>query len=178
MFGAVGVENLPLGVAKLTLRQRTFCLELLRTGNATEAARRAGYSDPRSDGAKVQKTPVVAAFLARVAAPVAKSADQLIMRVSNRSRALHALLMRELEKPEPTRNGERIKWLTSRVDRCDMLLGSLLGKIVGVHVSGEVSHTHEVSGEVAVTIPATALPVLAQMRRDATQAGLTTASRN
>lgn len=176
-FKAVGVDSLPLGVAKLSVRQRVWFLEYLRTGNATEAARRAGYSAPVSNGSKVLKTAVVAQCLAQAGMQVAKSADQLVLRASERSRALHALVKAEMEKPEGKRNLAKIDKLGGLAVRTDTLLGSLLGKIAGVHVSGEVNHSHKHTGEVALTVPETALPVLAQLRRDV-QEPITTEGRN
>jgi len=165
-FRAVGLDNVPVGIAQLTRRQRVWLLQYLRTGNSTEAARLAGYSSPESDGSKVRKNAGIMACLAHAMIPVAKSVDQLVLRAANRSRALHDLLMQELEKGPDRQSTERVKWLTSRVDRTDMLLATLLGKVVGVHLSGELAHSHQHTGEVAITLPATALPVLAQMRRD------------
>lgn len=165
-FAAVGVESLPLGVAALSRRQRTWLLEYLRTGNATEAARRADYSSPESDGAKVRKSAGVAACLAQAGVQVAKSVDQLVMRSSERSRSLHAIVKEEMEKPADLRNEARIQRFTRLAQFEDSLLGSLLGKISGVHVTGDVKHSHQHVGEVALTVPESALPVLARIRRE------------
>lgn len=177
-FSAVGVDSLPLGVAALTRKQRVWLLEFLRTGNGTEAARLAGYSSPESDGSKVRRHAGVQACLAHAGIQVAKSVDQLIVRASERSRAAHALFLEELNKPEGERSAERLGRYQARADRTDMLLGSLLGKIAGVHVSGDVKHSHQHAGEVALTVPESALPVLAQMRRDVTAAANLGTSRN
>jgi hypothetical protein len=165
-FASVGVDALPLGVARLSRRERIFLLEYLRTGTATEAARRAGYSMPESNASKLLKNNGIAACLAQAGVEVAKNVDQLVMRASERSRVLHTMFRAEVEKSEEQRDEKRICQLAGIADRADMLLGSLLGKIGGMHVSGGVHHTHSHRGEIDLTVPAAALPVLAQMRRD------------
>jgi hypothetical protein len=177
-FAQVGVHNVPVGIEGLTRKQRIFCLEFLRTGIPTEAARRAGYSSPESDGSKVQRNDRVRAFLARAGNALTEETTQLVLRNEERSRALHTLLARECAQEHP-RTAEIAK-LTMAVTRVDTLLAVLKG-VKGASasvVSGNITHTHEHQGEVTVTIPATALPVLAQMRRDATEAGLTAPERN
>ena len=168
-FKAIGLESLPLGVTRLTRRQTRWCLEFLRTGNASEAARRAGYSSPTSDGSKVHRNAAVSSFLAQAAGPVAKEATQLIIRVAERSKALHAMLRAEWEKPDERQSTKRITQLAAAVNRTDALLGALnsVGRLSGVHVTGDLAHTHSHQGEVALTVPETALPVLAQMKREA-----------
>lgn len=160
----VGLDTVPAGLSKLTRKQRDFTLAYLRTGNASEAARSAGYSDPGSDGAKVQKTPEVAAVLAQAVLPVAKNADQIIRRASERSRIAHTMVEREMAKPETTRSLKTLREWMDIANKTDALLGTLLGKIQGVHVSGEVKHSHNVSGSIT-TVPAEALPIFAQIRR-------------
>ena len=164
----VGLDSVPNGIAKLTKKQRDFTLAYLRTGNASEAARVAGYSDPGSDGAKVQKMPEVAAVLVQAAMPVAKNADQIVRRVSERARIAHAMVEREMAKPETTRSLKTLREWMDAANKADALLGTLLGKIAGVHVSGEVKHTHNHNGSVT-TVPAEALPFLAEVRRSVVQ---------
>lgn len=161
---AVGLEALPTGLAQLTKRQREFTLAYLETGNATEAARRAGYGDPASDGAKARANPAVQAVLVQAAVPVAKNADQLIRRVAERSRYAHAMYEIEAAKEPSLRSNKAVREWMAEANRCDSLLGSLLGKIQGVHVTGQVNHAHKHTGEVGV-IPAEALPAFAQIRR-------------
>lgn len=160
----VGLDAVPQGISKLSKRQRDFALAFLATGNASEAARRAGYSDPASDGSRVQRVPEVAAVIAQAALPVAKNADQIIRRVSERARFAHAMFEREASKPETLRSLKTIREWMAAADKADALLGTLLGKIQGVHVSGEVKHTHHHKGELGV-IPAEALPTFAELRR-------------
>jgi len=160
----VGLDTVPTGMAKLTRKQSTFVLGYLRTGNASEAARLAGYSSPTSDGAKVKQHPEVAAVLAQAALPVAKNADQIVKRVSERARIAHAMVEREMDKPDTLRSVKTLREWMDVANKCDALLGTLLGKIAGVHVSGEIAHKHHHSGEVGV-IPAEALPAFAAIRR-------------
>lgn len=160
---AVGLAAMPAGFAKLTRRQRLFVVGFLDTGNATDSARNAGYSDPESDGSKVQKHPEVAAILAQAGVEVAKNADQLVKRAGLRSLALHAEFTAELTKPAGIRNQASLLKLAAAVDKTDGLLGSLLGKISGLHGTLDVNH-HNLG---ALTVPAAALGDLAQMRRDA-----------
>ncbi len=159
----VGLESVPVGLSSLTPKQRTYVVELLRTGNASEAARSAGYSNPGSDGAKVKKAPEVAAVLAQAMLPVAKNVDLLVRRVSERSRIAHTMVEREMAKPETLRSNKTLREWMDAANKADALLGTLLGKIQGVHVSGEVKHTHKHAG--ITTIPAEALPAFAELRR-------------
>lgn len=171
-FEALGIQELPSGAERLTRRQLRFCVEWLRTGNATDAARLAGYSDPASDGSKVKNSPEVARFLAAAMLPIAKDVDRLIARAAERSQALHALWQAELNKDAGLRSEARLLKLEAAVNNADKLLGTLLGKITGLMVdakvehkhSGTINHTHD--GATIVPVPAAALPALAQMRRD------------
>ena len=158
----VGLDKTPTGLSKLTKKQRDFTLAYLRTGNASEAARIAGYSDPGSDGSKIQKAPEVAAVLAQAALPVAKNADQIVRRVSERARIAHAMVEREMAKPDTMRSMKTLREWMDAANKADALLGTLLGKIQGVHVTGQVNHTHK--GEIGM-IPADALPTFAAVRR-------------
>lgn len=160
---AVGLAGAPLGFSKLTKRQREFTLEFLRTGNSTASARSAGYSNPTSDGAKVQNHPEVRAILVQAGVKVAKNADKLIERASIRSRSLHEMFEAELAKGEAADRKE-LRRCARAAREADMLLGSLLGKVQGVNISGTISHKH--SAEMPVTVPETALAGLAQMRRE------------
>lgn len=175
----VGLDSMPAGMAALTRRQRTFVLAYLRTGNASEAARVAGYSDPHADGYKVRTTPVVAAVLTQAAVEVSKNADQLVKRAWQRSVSLHALYEAEMDKAPGLRNTAQLLKLAAELNRVDGLLGTLLGKITGVNVSGTVHHKHSGSVQhIPVTVPESALPVLAQMRRDVTTPAIAAPSRN
>lgn len=175
----VGLESMPAGFAKMTKRQRNYVLGYLRTGNQTEAARAAGYSSPESDGSKVQKTPVVQAVLAQAAIEVAKNADQLVKRAWTRSVSLHAIYEQELAKPATTRNQTTLLKVSAELNRVDGLLGSLLGKIQGLNITGSVKHSGSVDHQhIAITVPESALPVLAQMRREVAEASSPGGGRN
>jgi len=158
----VGLDNVAAGFSNLSKKERTFTLEYLRTANATEAARLAGYSSPSADGAKVKQHAGVRAVLVQCALPIAKNADQLVRRASERSRALHALFDAELNKPETLRNQSTLIKLAAAVDKTDGLLGSLLGKITG----GDFSTTVNVNGGTGITVPDEALMAFAQLRRE------------
>lgn len=166
----VGLSGTPAGFATLTKKQRAYVLGFLQTGSQVQAAKIAGYSDPLSDGAKVRKAPEVQAILAQAATEVAKNADQLIKRAWMRSVSLHTMYENELAKPETLRSTAQLLKLSAELNKVDGLLGSLLGKISGVNISGEVKHTGSVAhSHIALTVPESALPVLAQMRRDVAQ---------
>jgi hypothetical protein len=162
----VGLDSVPQGMARLTKKQSAFVLGFLRTGNASEAARLAGYSDPSADGSKIQKAPEVAAILSQAALPVARNADQIVRRVSERARIAHFFIEREMAKPETTRSVKTIREWMDSANKADALLGTLLGKIQGIHVSGSVKHEHQhqVGGQVQM-IHESALPALAEIRR-------------
>lgn len=48
---------------KLTPKQKTFCEAYLRTGNATAAAREAGYKQPRAQGHENLTNPNILAYM-------------------------------------------------------------------------------------------------------------------
>jgi hypothetical protein len=160
----LGADTLPEGFSKLTRKQQHLVLEFVATGNQTEAARRAGYADPASEGSKAMRSPAVAAVMLQLGKKVAADADQLIRRVSERSRTLHALYEAERDKPATLRNEVSLLKLAAAVDKTDALLGTLLGKVSGIHLTGTINHHH--GGGMAVTVPESALGALAQMRRD------------
>jgi hypothetical protein len=169
-FRAVGIENLPIGVTALSRREQRFCLEYLRTGLWTEAARTAGYADPEKNAAKLRKNTGIAAFLAQASTALTEETKQLIIRAEERSRALQQLLRDEMERAPEKRKVNRIAKLAAAANRTDTLLGALkgIGKVSSVGGAIDVNHNH--TGEVALTVPATALPVLAEMRQDAVRA--------
>ena len=170
MFAALGLEELPNGASQLTHKQLMWCVEFLRCGSATEAARLAGYSSPDSDGYKVQKSAVVARFLAQVVAPLAKDADQLVARVAHRSRAYQALWQAEHDKPAGLRNTKELERLGKQARAEDTTLAALLGKIQSVHVTGDLKHSIEGSvnhtTSPTIIVPPEALNRQAEMRRD------------
>ena len=156
-----GVGELPEGVDVLTRREFAFVTALLGHGQQARAAREAGYS-PDAAAAIASETlrkPKVHAFYRRCLAKVANNAEQLVMRVYERSVLYHAKAMsaaqemRELEaaeqallrldkaagggKSSTTEHYEtrRAVWMREEkkyadmANAADVLLGSLLGKL-------------------------------------------------
>jgi hypothetical protein len=146
LFAGIGLTHAPDGLGRMTSKQRLFCVEFLKCGKVAESARRAGYSNPESDGSKVQKHPVVAAFLGQAAVQVAKNADQLVRRASERSRWLHSEIEAEMQKEEKDRSFKKLRQLHVLAQRADMLLGSLIGKL-NINVHGDMTHTHVITDE-------------------------------
>lgn len=103
-------------------------------------------------------------MLAQAALPIAKDADQLVKRAAQRSIALHHLFVEELDKPSTLQSTAQLLKLEQACNKADTLLGSLLGKIVGVAVSGEIKHSHT-GANAGPVIPETWLMPLAEMRR-------------
>lgn len=137
------------------------------------------------------RKPKVFAFYRKCVEGLASKGEQLTARVYERSVVLHAQALnaaQELSEAEATlwelvrtkdetgKNAKNVKEYELRRDRAqrdqkhfltlanqtDALLGTLIGKITGVHVSSSVT----VGGAVAVTVPESALAGLAAMRRD------------
>ena len=74
-------------VDTLTHKQRQFCRHYVLTdGNATESARRAGYSMPEKSGYRVLHSPKVQMYLARYMQENAMQADEVLMRLSDVAR--------------------------------------------------------------------------------------------
>lgn len=164
---AIGIEEVPTGFASLTKKQQQFVLAYLRTGIACQAAKEAGYADPESEGSITLHSPKVQAVIAQAALPLAKNADRLIERAANRSRALHELFIEAVNKPEGLRSTNEILKRADACAKADGLLGTLLGKIQPVSVTNNISNN--VAGGTSPTVtmvPASFLPVLANMRRE------------
>lgn len=192
-IGVGKATELPEGVSELTPRELRFVLGVLEHGQMAKAAMDAGYS-AESAGAIASETlrrPKVFAFYRRCLDRVAKQSDQMIARVYERSVVLHAQALEAAQKlkdanewllnvcrDESGKNYKSVKeyelareraqrdqkHFITLANQTDALLGTLLGKIAGVHVSGEVNHTYTHKGEVGV-IPAEALPAFAAIRR-------------
>lgn len=145
LFASVGVENAPPGLAALTTKQRAFVLEFIATGKATEAARKAGYSDPESMGTKCKKMPEVAAVLMQISRGMTRDAQALLKRMADRSVWLHNELIAERAKPVP--NQKRQRELVEMLAKHDGVLANFF-KSLDIRVEGEVQHTH--SGKITV----------------------------
>lgn len=72
----------------LTAKQEIWLNEYLRTWNAAEAARRAGYAHPRIEGSRNKEK--LAAEIAERVGEVAMSADETLIRLSEQARAAYA----------------------------------------------------------------------------------------
>jgi hypothetical protein len=73
----------------MTVKQQRF-VEFycgVSNGNATDAARRAGYSDPNADGPKLPVNPGIRAAIKERFAAVAMEADECLSRISAQARA-------------------------------------------------------------------------------------------
>lgn len=141
------------------------------------------------------KKPKVFAFYRKCIDAVASKGEQLTARVYERSVILHAqalkaaqdltdaeagLWLLATESHETGKNAkdkrtyelqrERAqrdqKHYLTLANQTDALLGTLLGKIAGVHVMGEVNHKHTGAITANIAVPESALPALAQMHRE------------
>jgi hypothetical protein len=145
------------------------------------------------------RKPKVFAFYRRCVEQVANKGEQLTARVYERSVILHAQALKAAqdltdaesqlwvlasETHETGKNAkdkrtyelmrERAqrdqKHYLTLANQTDALLGTLLGKIAGVHVTGEVNHKHTGSITANIAVPESALPVFASMRREVLEA--------
>lgn len=196
-IGVGRADELPQGVSDLTPRELKFVLGVLEHGQMAKAATDAGYSadSAGSIASETLRKPKVFQFYRRCLDRVANKAELMIARAYERSVVLHAQAIEAAQKvrdanewllnvqrQESGKNFKDVKEYELARDRAqrdqkhfvtlanqtDALLGTLLGKIQGVHVSGEVKHSHNVSGSIT-TVPAEALPFLAQVRRSVVQ---------
>lgn len=165
LFAALGVAELPVGMADLTAKETRFVLAYLRTGLASTAAREAGYSDPEADAAKIRRRPAVARILNASATSAASNAAGLARRVWERSQAFHDELQQIRPKIAalraeglPTPSGEedkcrteyimrlafleqRERFLVDSATKQDQLLATLHSKIE-LNISGTIDHAH------------------------------------
>lgn len=74
----------------LSRKQDVFLNEYLRTWNATEAARRAGYAVPKQEGARLLQQEVIASEIAQRLAEKVMGADEVLARLAEQSRAEYA----------------------------------------------------------------------------------------
>ncbi|EIQ00734.1 phage terminase, small subunit [Opitutaceae bacterium TAV1] len=201
-FAASGIDGIPQGASDLTKREMTFVIRVLEHGQMRQAAIEAGYSEDSAGqiASETLRKPKVFAFYRRCLDKVVTNAERMTARVYERSVVLHAQALEAAQKlananewllaserHESGKNAKNVrefelareraqrdqKHFVTLANQTDSLLGSLLGKIAGVHVSGEVKHTHAGTVGVApVTVPEAALPALAQVRRDVLAARL------
>jgi hypothetical protein len=147
LMSATGLMDLPVGFSDLSPQQRRFCINFLACGNATKAAREAGYVEPDSQSVRLMKKPAVAKFLGQAARRLAADSDALLKRAMDRSVWLHAELAearnRRMES-EGAGDFRRERALHEMVGKADTLVAALLGKL-SVNVSGSIEHNHTVS---------------------------------
>ena len=148
------------GYGALGRRERVFASAIFAGCNQTEAARRAGIegedSYVRGAGCKLAAKGSVQAVLYQAWAKSGANIDTVVRQAAAISaRAFHD--WQQGETPE-RRAAARTEWKDAA-----SLLASIHGKLQ-LKISGDVQHT--VNGEVAFTLPPSALPLLAQMRRD------------
>ena len=75
---------------RLTRKQRAWLEEYLRSWNATEAARRAGYATPRQAGAKLVSKAVIQESIQTRLAEMKMSTDEVLTRLAQQARAEYA----------------------------------------------------------------------------------------
>jgi phage terminase small subunit len=95
-------------MAGLTRKQRVFIEEYLTLWNATEAARRAGYSHPKPVGSRMLAHPVVDAAIQAEIARRAMGADEVLKRLSDQARLNISELMTRRERPVYNSEGDYV----------------------------------------------------------------------
>lgn len=148
------------GYGVLRAKERLFVQALFEGKSQREAARSAGIvgDDKRLDeaGCKLAKTGKVRAIMNQAWARSGASIDDTLRQAAEIQRAAYAEAM-----AQPT--AERRKAAFDQWAKTSALIASIHGRLQ-LNVTGSVAHTH--TGEVSFVLPPSALPVLAQMRRD------------
>lgn len=85
-------------MAELTNKQRVFVEEYLRCWNATEAARLAGYKNPRQAGSENLSKPDIATEVKTRITEKTMSADEVLNRLSDHARSTMADFLDEAEE--------------------------------------------------------------------------------
>lgn len=75
---------------RLTDKQKLFVSYYVQHWNATKAARQAGYSDPECSGFENRQKPAIEEAIRARIAQVAMSADEVLMRLADQARGVHA----------------------------------------------------------------------------------------
>ncbi|WP_043586933.1 terminase small subunit [Geminisphaera colitermitum] len=167
-FVASGVGEIPQGASDLTKREMTFVLRMLEHGQMAQAAIEAGYSEASaaSIASETLKKPKVFAFYRRCLDKVVTNAERLTARVYERSVVLHAQALEAAQKlaeanewlllserHESGKNAKDVrefelareraqrdqKHFIGLANQTDALLGSLLGKIVGITINNQTN---------------------------------------
>jgi hypothetical protein len=148
------------GYATLKAKERRFVQALFEGKNQREAARAAGIvgNDKRLDeaGCRLARTRKVSALMNQAWARSGASIDDTLKQAAELQRITFAEATSEL-------TAERRKAAFDQWGKVSALIASIHGRLQ-LNVTGSVAHTH--TGEVSFTLPPSALPVLAQMRRD------------
>ena len=148
------------GYATLRAKERLFVQALFEGKSQREAARAAGIAgdDKRLDeaGCKLARTRKVAALMNQAWARSGASIDDTLRQAAELPRTTFAEAM-----AQPT--AERRKAAFDQWAKTAALIASIHGRLQ-LNVTGSVSHNH--TGAVDFVLPPSALPVLAQMRRD------------
>ncbi|PAW75159.1 MAG: hypothetical protein B9S38_02415 [Verrucomicrobiia bacterium Tous-C4TDCM] len=195
---SVGVGALPDGAGNLSQRELKFVLAVLEHGQMARAATEAGYSKDSAGAiaSEVLRKPKVFAFYRRCLGQVASKAELIIARLYERSVILHARFMEAMQeagdaqewllavcKSENGKNAKDVKEYELRRERAqrdqkhygtlanqtDGQLLAALGKIPGMHLTGDINHSHNgaaMPGGVTITVPVDALHAMAQVRRE------------
>jgi hypothetical protein len=86
--------NNPTPPPRLTDKQRAWVASYLRTWNATEAARQAGYSDPEVSGWENKQKPAIQATIRTRLEELKMGADEVLLRVAEQARGSVAPFLR------------------------------------------------------------------------------------
>lgn len=146
------------GYAQLAARERLFAQALFEGKNQREAARAAGFKgdDKRLDeqASRYVRTAKVRALMNHAWARSGANLDDTLRQAAELQRVSYAEAIAE-------QNAHRREKAIGQWVKVATLIASIHGRL-SLKIDTNVTH----SGQVALVIPPTALPVLAQMRRD------------
>lgn len=148
------------GYGALGAKERLFVQALFEGCNQSEAGRRAGLTGTddyiRKAACKLATKGNVRALMNQAWARSGASIDDTLRQAAELQRTTFAEAM-----AQPT--AERRKAAFDQWAKTSALIASIHGRLQ-LNVTGSVNHNH--TGSVDFVLPASALPVLAQMRRD------------
>lgn len=148
------------GYGTLGAKERLFVQALFEGKSQREAARAAGVvgDDKRLDeaGCKLARTGKVSALMNQAWARSGASIDDTLRQAAEIQRLTFA-------EAATAPTAERRKAAFDQWAKTAALIASIHGRLQ-LNVTGSVAHTH--TGEISFALPPSALPVLAQMRRD------------
>lgn len=148
------------GYGALGAKERLFVQALFEGCNQSEAGRRAGITGSdeyiRKAACKLATKGNVQALMNQAWARSGASIDDTLKQAAELQRRTYAEAMQE---PTAARRADAFnQWA-----KTSALIASIHGRLQ-LNVTGSVAHTH--TGEVSFTLPPSALPALARMRRD------------